>query len=49
MKLHFSRMLLLHPEIDITVDQWIILDLLHSGEKINQQNWRNLPLKMHRQ
>ncbi len=45
MKLHFSRMLLLHPEIDITVDQWIILDLLHSGEKINQQKLAELAFK----
>ena len=28
MKLSFSRILLQHPEIDITVDQWVIIQLI---------------------
>ncbi|MFZ1704645.1 MAG: MarR family transcriptional regulator [Saprospiraceae bacterium] len=45
MKLHFSRSLLLYPQIDITVDQWIILDLIKERQIINQQQLAELSLK----
>ncbi len=45
MKLHFSRMLLAHPKADITVDQWIILDLLYSEGPLTQQDLAESSLK----
>jgi DNA-binding MarR family transcriptional regulator len=45
MKLHFSRILAAHPEIDITIDQWIILDLLFNQGPINQQNLAEMSMK----
>jgi DNA-binding MarR family transcriptional regulator len=45
MKLSFSRILLLHPELDITVDQWVILQLLAKHEVLSQQEIGELALK----
>jgi len=45
MKLHFSRTLANHPEIDITADQWIILDILYQQEPVSQQDLAELSLK----
>jgi DNA-binding MarR family transcriptional regulator len=45
MKLHFSRMLLAHPKVDITVDQWIILDLLYREGALTQQDLAESSLK----
>ena len=45
MKLSFSRILLLHPEIDITVDQWIIIQLLHRHTTLSQQELSDLAFK----
>ncbi|MBK9736020.1 MAG: MarR family transcriptional regulator [Saprospiraceae bacterium] len=45
MKLSFSRILLLHPEIDITVDQWIIIQLLHKHTSLSQQELSDLAFK----
>jgi len=45
MKLSFSRLLLLHPEIDITVDQWIVVQLLKKHQTLNQQQIAELSFK----
>lgn len=36
MKLSFSRVLLNHPELDVTVDQWVVLQLLAQKGTMNQ-------------
>lgn len=45
MKLTFSRILLLHPDIDITVDQWVIIQLLVKHSALSQQEIGELALK----
>lgn len=45
MKLHFSRTLAQHPDIDITTDQWIILDILCQKGPVTQQDLAELSLK----
>lgn len=45
MKLSFSRLLLLHPEIDITVDQWIIIQLLQQHGQLSQQKLAEYAVK----
>ncbi len=45
MKLSFSRLLLLHPEIDITVDQWIIIQLLQQHGQLSQQKLAEFAVK----
>lgn len=45
MKLTFSRMLLLHPELDVTVDQWVVLQLLCKHGKLSQQELCDLAFK----
>lgn len=45
MKLSFSRTLLLHPEIDITVDQWVVLHLLNKHKQLSQQELGDLAFK----
>ena len=45
MKLSFSRILMLHPEIDITVDQWIIIQLLYKHKNLSQQQIAELSFK----
>ncbi len=45
MKLSFSRILLLHPEIDITVDQWVIIQLVNKHETLSQQELSELSFK----
>lgn len=45
MKLTFSRILLLHPEIDITVDQWVVIHLLHKHKQLSQQELGDLAFK----
>lgn len=45
MKLSFSRILMLHPEIDITVDQWIIIQLLYKHQNLSQQQLAELSFK----
>lgn len=45
MKLSFSRILLMHPEIDITVDQWIIIQLLFKHKELSQQELSDLAFK----
>ncbi len=37
MKLSFSRILMNHPEIDVTVDQWIIINMLKTHGPLSQQ------------
>jgi DNA-binding MarR family transcriptional regulator len=45
MRLSFSRILLLHPEIDVTIDQWIIIQLLYKHSQLNQQELSELAFK----
>jgi DNA-binding MarR family transcriptional regulator len=45
MKLSLSRILLLHPEIDITVDQWVVLYLLQKHDTLSQQELGDLAFK----
>lgn len=45
MKLTFSRILLMYPEIDITVDQWVIIHLLHKHQTLSQQEIGDLAFK----
>ena len=45
MKLTFSRILLMYPEIDVTVDQWVIIHLLHKHQKLSQQEIGDLAFK----
>lgn len=45
MKLSFSRILLLHPDIDVTVDQWVILHFLYIHKKLSQQELADLAFK----
>ncbi len=45
MKLSFSRILLMHPEIDVTVDQWVILHFLYLHKTLSQQELGDLALK----
>lgn len=45
MKLSFSRLLLLHSEIDITVDQWIIIQLLQQYGQLSQQKLAEYAVK----
>lgn len=37
-KLSFARQLMMHPEIDITVDQWVIIQLLYKHGEMSQQD-----------
>jgi DNA-binding MarR family transcriptional regulator len=37
MRLSFSRVLLMHPEIDVTVDQWLVISLLQKHKILSQQ------------
>lgn len=45
MKLTFSRILLMYPEIDITVDQWVVIHLLHKYQQLSQQEIGDLAFK----
>jgi len=45
MKLSFSRILMMHPEIDITVDQWIVIQLLFKHKNLSQQQIAELSFK----
>jgi DNA-binding MarR family transcriptional regulator len=45
MKLSFSRLLLMHPEVDITVDQWVILQLVQRHQALSQQQLCELSYK----
>jgi DNA-binding MarR family transcriptional regulator len=36
MKLFFSRVLLNYPDVDITVDQWVVLDVLNKRGSMSQ-------------
>jgi len=45
MKLTFSRMLLLHPDIDITVDQWVVVHILYRHKILSQQELGELTFK----
>lgn len=37
MRLTFNRLLLLHPEAEVTVDQWILINILHKYGVLSQQ------------
>jgi DNA-binding MarR family transcriptional regulator len=45
MKLSFSRMLLLHPDVEITVDQWVIMHMLFRHLSLSQQEISDLTFK----
>ncbi len=45
MKLSFSRILLLHPEIDVTVDQWVVINMLYRHNALSQQELGELCFK----
>jgi DNA-binding MarR family transcriptional regulator len=45
MKLSFSRVLLTQPNIDITVDQWVIIQLLYQNHSISQHQLAKLAFK----
>ncbi len=45
MKLSFSRVLLTQPHIDITVDQWVIIQLLQQNQSISQHQLAKLAFK----
>ncbi|MFZ1749847.1 MAG: MarR family transcriptional regulator [Saprospiraceae bacterium] len=45
MRLSFSRILLQHPEVDITIDQWIIIQILHQYNGLSQQQLGELTFK----
>jgi DNA-binding MarR family transcriptional regulator len=45
MKLAFSRMLQMHEDIPITVDQWVILQLVEKHQILSQQEIAELSLK----
>jgi DNA-binding MarR family transcriptional regulator len=45
MKLSFSRLLLLHPNVDITVDQWVILNIVKKYKSLSQQRLCELAFK----
>lgn len=45
MKLHFSRALAVNQEIEITADQWIILDIVYNLEPISQQDLADQSMK----
>lgn len=45
MKLHFSRTLANHPDIDITADQWIVLDILFHQSPVTQQSLAEMAMK----
>jgi DNA-binding MarR family transcriptional regulator len=44
-KLSFARLLMMHPEIDITVDQWVVVQLLFKHKKLSQQELAELSFK----
>ena len=45
MRLTFNRLLLLHPEADITVDQWILINILNKYGSLSQQELGDLTFK----
>ncbi len=45
MKLSFSRILLMHPETDITVDQWVVINMLYKHNALSQQELGELCFK----
>ena len=45
MKQSLNRMLLLHPEIDITVDQWVLINILQKHNSLSQQELGELTFK----
>ena len=45
MRLTFNRLLLLHPEADITVDQWILINILNKYGSLSQQELGELTFK----
>ena len=45
MKQTFNKILLLHQEIDITVDQWVLINILHKYGALSQQELGVLTFK----
>ncbi len=45
MKLRLSRIMSMHPELDLTVDQWVILHMLKTHDSLSQQELGNLTFK----
>lgn len=45
MKLRLSRIMSMHPELDLTVDQWVILHMLKTHDTLSQQELGNATFK----
>lgn len=45
MKQSLNKMLLWHPEIDITVDQWVLINILQKHVSLSQQELGELTFK----
>jgi len=45
MKLTFSRILLMHQEVDVTVDQWVVMHILFKHHQLSQQELGELTFK----
>ena len=45
MKLTFSRILLMHQEVDVTVDQWVVMHILCKHQQLSQQELGELTFK----
>lgn len=45
MKQSFNRLLIMHPEIDITVDQWVLINILKKHGSLSQQELGELTFK----
>jgi len=45
MKQRFARILMVHPDIGITVDQWVLLQLIYRHQSLSQQELGELAFK----
>ena len=45
MKIKFSRILLMHQEVDVTVDQWVVMHILCKHQQLSQQELGELTFK----
>lgn len=45
MKLTLSRILAVHPDLNMTVDQWVVLHLIYKNDSLSQQEIGELAFK----
>jgi DNA-binding MarR family transcriptional regulator len=45
MKQSLNRLLTQHPEVDITIDQWVLINILKKHESLSQQELGDLTFK----